>query len=363
MKLPTDFETEYILVAFEQTGKKLVKTATLTGFSVEEVRLVVTGQIGSSIRTDIERVKGFSKGRPYLDGSLPTFKGDSSNRTEALRLRKEGKTLQEVGDQLGLTRERVRQLTLMITPGENGIPPRGKSVPKYFPKRLERAVAILELGQDKTLSGLEIARRLGISPAIVFVVLNGKCWKDLRPDLARREKRFHIQTTTFSSVRAEIYQLLLEEDLPVSGVLKRFPEVPLGTVVSAIYPSMRGLCPCCRERVGKGVKCKPHKPDCAVAIWQSRGRFRHHKGNNLKTETLSPEEVKVLSSWVFERRTELGLSLNQLAVFLEQVGWKPLPCKSGSINNYERGVVKGKARWELRKKQFEEAFELARIGG
>ena len=356
---------ESILVVFDQTGGKLAKTAEISCYPVPRVRDVVTGEVGAEVRPDLPRVERFERGRP----GVGEVRLENPLKEEAIRLRETGGlTLEEIGQRLGRTRERIRQLTkgvVSLVP----IRKRSKGEKELSVEKRAQVERVLEIGQDLTLSAKEVCRRVeGSREWEVNRILRGLIRGDIRPELKRRGENYRVASHSkeLEERRAQIYQWMVEEDLTIREMEGRGPYA-FSKLMGDIFPRGRAgkkVCPCCRRQVrGKEGEGEGHTAECAVRIWQSRGRYRHHVGNQNRRgrfqENSSPEERREFGEWIRRERVELGLSLKELAGYLDQVGWEPSPCRAGSVSNYEKGMLRGKELLERRRGQFKRAFALA----
>jgi hypothetical protein len=266
---------------------------------------------------------------------------------------------------MGISRERARQLTL----GHKPLKPIVWRQPQSEnPERIALVEKVLILGRDEKKSTKEIASSCGVPHKLAYSILAGLVNAKILPNLPRRRRGVPNPRSLF---REEIYRLLIEEDLTLKALIKRVSGATYSLVQAAVFPAKTNRCPCCHQQIKRGTRKKHlpgsatqkgHSPECAVGIWQSRGEYRHWNGAGkwLEFERLSPDEIQEFSIWLKDTRKSLGLTLRELAGYLDQVGWEPSPCKSGSVSNYENGHFSDKEHWAKRRVQFKAAFALAR---
>lgn len=139
------------------------------------------------------------------------FRGNSQKRAEDMSaLYTEGKTLQEVGDKYGLTRERVRQILRQL--GTESLGRRDKEEAELTAK--EKKIALL---YDKGTSPMEICKRRGISYTELHNILK-------RAGITLKPKGFFNRRLGYEKIR--------------DGVIRDYKEGEITRVIANRY----GLC-------------------------------------------------------------------------------------------------------------------------
>lgn len=221
----------------------------------------------------------------------------------ACELRASGLSLQAVGDILGCTRERVRQITRHLPKPKVTwkTPAPRKRIPKDS-RTLKQIRGVLALALDTTLTTTDIAKRVGVDFDYAQRILTGTAWKDVSPDMPRRPKGLEICSASKSDFLKRASDLIrtgrsVPEIAATLGVVKYRIHYLLG------YSAASSKCPLCGQP-------KPnHLVDCAVAEWR---RIR----NPVKRATRSPEAFRLKS--VLRVLKDSGpLTKNELAKILD----------------------------------------------
>ena len=176
-----------------------------------------------------------------------------------------GKSLQDVADVFGVSRERIRQVTRHL--------PKPKVISKMLGrhrkmslKALAQVKRILSYALDSTKTSAGIAKELGISNGTVNDILMGKKRLYLFPDMPRRPKNFLTRTPEYADFISEV-ETLLRKGLSGPEIARQL-DAPLHRINYLIQAPPLKYCPLC-------LHPKPgHDPECAVTVWRGTGRKR-----------------------------------------------------------------------------------------